>query len=313
MFEAPSPFIKGTYVQYAWDSTSIGWLKTCPRLYYYEMICGWRGAGDNIHLRFGIEYHRALEDYDLYMMDNGRDHDRAVMQTVEDLLIRIHDWNPEPTKKTEEMKSKFNLVRTVVWYLDHYKIDEAKTITLANGTPAREVSFQFDINTVADFGNAKYNYVLCGHLDRIVDYQGHMFVMDYKTTTNTPSSYYFDQFDPHNQMSMYSLAGRVVMQSPLRGVIIDAAQVAVNFSRFARSFTLRSEEQLEEWLDDLSYWFAQAENYAAEEYWPKNDTACDKYGGCKYRSICRLPKSVRQNFLEGNFEKGKQWNPLEAL
>lgn len=309
--QTPSPFIEGTYVQYAWDSTSLEYIKRCPRLYYYEMIAGWKAPGENIHLRFGIEYHQGLHDYELAKAA-GADHEEAVKEAVKQLLIRIHEWDPEPHTQSEENKSRSNLVRTVIWYLDHYKDDPASTVILANGKPALEVSFRFNLEHVADFGNAKYNYVLCGHLDRIVNFQDQTFVMDRKTTASTPGSYYFDQFDPHNQMTLYSLAGRIVLDSPLRGVIVDTAQVAVNFSRFVRSFTLRSEEQLDEWLHDLQYIFAAAETYAAEEYWPMNDTSCDKYGGCRYRTICRLPKSVRRNFLESNFVKGKPWNPLEV-
>lgn len=56
-----SPFIDGTKVQYAWDSTSLGWLKECPRKYQYHMLEGWSGRGESIHLEFGILYHGALE------------------------------------------------------------------------------------------------------------------------------------------------------------------------------------------------------------------------------------------------------------
>ena len=61
---AQSPFLPGTHIQYAWDSTSLGYLKTCPRLYQYTMIDGWGTTAESIHLRFGIELHKALEDYE---------------------------------------------------------------------------------------------------------------------------------------------------------------------------------------------------------------------------------------------------------
>ena len=59
------PFLPGTYVQWAWDSTCLGLIKTCPRLYQYTMIDGYVAKGESIHLRFGIEYHQALQDYDI--------------------------------------------------------------------------------------------------------------------------------------------------------------------------------------------------------------------------------------------------------
>src|SRR4029077_16909070 len=77
MTKEPSPFIQGTNIQYAWDSTSIGYLKTCPRLYQYIMIEGWTGRGESIHLRFGIEYHKALEEYDRSRA-NGTTHEDAL-------------------------------------------------------------------------------------------------------------------------------------------------------------------------------------------------------------------------------------------
>jgi hypothetical protein len=64
MSESPPPFLPDTQIQYAWDSTSLGWLKTCPRLYQYSMLEGWRSRGESVHLKFGQLYHSGLELYD---------------------------------------------------------------------------------------------------------------------------------------------------------------------------------------------------------------------------------------------------------
>ena len=86
-----SPFLPGTNIQFAWDSTSLGYLKTCPRLYYYHMIEGWASEGESVHLRFGIEFHRALQDYDMLKAD-GSKHNEAVETAVDDLVRRIEDF-----------------------------------------------------------------------------------------------------------------------------------------------------------------------------------------------------------------------------
>lgn len=318
--EMPSPFLPGTNIQYAWDSTSLGYLKTCPRLYQYHMIEGWQAKGESIHLRFGIEYHQALQDYDI-CKSTGITHDEALFDTVRALLLRIADWNPDPQRPSEEVKSKTNLVRTVIWYLDHFEHDQAKTMILKDGTPAVELSFRFELDWGPQAGEVLVNddggiltsqpYLLCGHLDRVVDYQGETYVMDRKTTGSTPGSYYFDQYAPHNQMSLYTFAGQIVLDSPIKGVIIDAAQIAVGFSRFTRGMTFRTPDQINEWLGDLAYWFGLAEQYANEGYWPMNDMSCDKYGGCRFREVCSKSPQVREPFLRSKFEKGKPWNPLE--
>ena len=50
-------------------------------------------------------------------------------------------------------------------------------------------------------------------------------------------------------------------------------------------------------------------------YWPMNDTACDKFGGCRFRGICSKSPSVRERFLSTDYvklPKEDRWNPLRS-
>lgn len=323
---AESPFLPGTKLQYAWDSTSIGYLKTCPRLYYYKIIEGWNEKEDSVHLRFGLEYHQALQDYDTSCIVGGIKHDDAVHDVVRELLVRTADFDPDHSTKT-----RLSLLRTVVWYLDKFQNDPAKTYVLANGKPAVELSFRFEldwgpqhqgeVDTTGDYIHSQ-PYILSGHLDRVVEYQNELFVMDRKTASSSPTSWYFSQYEPDNQMSLYTLAGQVVLGSPIRGVIIDAAQIKEDETEFGRGFTYRTPAQVKEWLDDLKIWLAQAESYAVAGHWPQNDKACGSYRserdnriGCPFRSICSKDPGVRDRFLDGNFvqlPEEERWNPLKS-
>lgn len=317
---APSPFLPSTQIQLAWDSTSLGYLKTCPRLYYYQMIEGWSSKEESVHLRFGIEYHHALQDYDLSRAANVA-HDGAIHDVVRELLLRTSDFDPDHKAKTRE-----SLIRTVVWYLDQFKDDPAETLILSDGKPAVEQSFRFEldfgprgtIDYINEDGTIVYHdnpqhYMLCGHLDRVVTYSGDLFVMDRKTTSMSLSPYYFAQWEPSNQMTLYTLASKIVLGAPVRGVIIDAARILPEISEFGRGFTFRTPDQLEEWLHDLRYWLTLAEQYATAGSWPMNDTACDKFGGCRFRQVCSRSPSVRPQFLKSNFIQlplEERWNPL---
>lgn len=310
--EVLSPFLQGTYIQYAWDSTSLGYLKRCPRLYQYIMIEGWSGNDESVHLRFGSEYHTALENYDKSRA-TGIPHSDAVFDVIRQCLISTYGWDVDRDTKAGKYKNRETLIRTVVDYLDHFSDDPAKTFIKSDGVPAVELSFRFEIED-APKTDPTQPYILCGHLDRVVVFQDEVFVMDRKTTTTTPGSYFFDRFEPDNQMSLYSFASRIILESPIKGVIIDAAQILANSSRFVRGFTLRTADQLEEWLYDLRYWFKLAESYAVAEYWPQNDTACDKYGGCPFRGICSKSPGVRAQYLKSSFkqlEVEERWNPLK--
>lgn len=323
---APSPFIPGTYIQFAWDSTSIGWAKGCARLYQYMMIEGWRPREESDDLTFGLEYHAALEEYDRQVAI-GVDHLIALRETVRSLLIRTASW-----KTSNEYKNRPNLLRTVVWYLDKFgENDPAETFIMKDGRPAVEVTFKFELdwgpmdNVMVPEGGlegAGQPYLLCGHLDRVVNYQSATFVMDRKTTKSQPSSWYFSQYEPDNQMTLYSFAGKMIFHTPIKGVIIDAAQVLQDSSAFGRGITYRTADQIDEWLTDLKFKFAEFEDYAAEGYWPMNDKFCSTFRseasgktGCPFRSVCGSSPQVRENFLKANFtklEEHERWNPLKA-
>ena len=318
-----SPFLPDTNIQYAWNSTCLGLLKECPRKYYYTIIAGWGSRDESIHLRFGIEYHAALQDYAVARAKGIR-HEDAIHDTIRALCARIHNWSPDRSTRAGRYKNRESLVGLVVDYLDHFGAeDPAETFILDSGEPAVEVSFRFELDwgpsaTEVDEHGARWAspqpYLLCGHLDRIVRFNDELYVMDRKTSTMTLSSYYFNQWAPSNQMTLYTLAGQVVLNAPIKGVIIDAAQVLLEKpNAFARGFTYRTEDQLQEWLDDLHVTLRAAEGYAIAQHWPMNDTACDKFGGCKFREVCAKSPAVRETYLKASFDRtdhNQAWNPF---
>ena len=140
--------------------------------------------------------------------------------------------------------------------------------------------------------------------------------MYHKTTTTTPGQYYFHQYEPNNQMTLYTIGGQVVLNSPIKGVIISAAQILLTEpNRYIRGFTFRTQDQLEEWMTDLRVLLTNNEAYAEAGYWPMNDTACDKFGGCRFREVCSKSPDVREMFLKTDFiklEEAGRWNPLKS-
>jgi hypothetical protein len=140
---------------------------------------------------------------------------------------------------------------------------------------------------------------------------GEAFIVDRKTTGFTLSSSYFAQYSPDNQFSMYTLAGNVAYETPVRGIICDGIQIAVNFTRFERQIISRSSEQINEWLFDTYYWLGLMGQSADANHWPMNDKACNNYGGCPYRPVCSRPPSARQRWLETDYVKNI-WDPAKV-
>lgn len=296
-------------LQIAWDSTSLGLLKACPWKYYLAMVEGWESKRRATPLTFGIWFHEGTEQYHK-LTATGVNHDAAVHQVVKSALEKSGHRDDEgrfvPWESDDNRRTRFTLARALVWYLDVYREDAVKTLIRDNGKPAVELSFRLPLDVEAPDGNM---YLLCGHLDRVGELDGQLYVTDYKTSGSTLSSHFFSKFSPSNQMSLYTFAGNIIFGKPLAGVIIDGIQCAVGFNRFSRGFAPRTPNQIEEWLEDTLMWIKLAEVYAKAEHWPMNDTSCSMYGGCAFQGVCGKDPSVRHTFLEADFTR-RVWDPL---
>lgn len=343
--EANKSFRDGA--QFAWDSTSLKTWDECPRKYYLSNIEGWRLRGKSVHLRFGGHYATALEHYHKHRAA-GDTLDEALMKVVREALEDTWDerqrceecdgrgWfdvtertrkeNPwaghvdsaredcetcecrgqlagtgHPWDSGVTDKTRGNLIRTIIWYIDNFADDPARTVILSSGKPAVELSFSFEVDN---------GIWLAGHMDRLVDMAEGLYVQDQKTTKYAVDQHFFDGFTPDVQMSLYAFAGKTILGTAISGVMIDAAQIMVGFTRFGRGFAFRSESALNEWYDETMIKIELAQHYTREQHFPMNTTSCGNYGGCPFRRVCSRPASVRSNFLAADFDRLPSWDPL---
>lgn len=335
-------------LQFAWNSSSIKLAEACLRKYQYVMIEGWQSARPSPHLRFGGHFATALEHYHKHIA-LGMDPEDALYEVVHEALVATWEYDPcedcagtgneyhDPDKANAKMqwaggnvtsahktcetcdgtgkkpgsghpwdsmhntKTRGNLIRSIVWYIDHYSDDTMPVVQLEDG-PAVELSFTLEVDD---------GMIFAGHLDRLVHYGDDPYVQDQKTTGSTINQKFFEQFKPDTQMSMYSFAGKMILGTPVKGVIIDGAQIAVGFTRFERGFTFRTDGELNEWYDSAMYHIEQARHATRENFFPMNTTSCGDYGGCPFRHVCARSPEHRLQFLKADFVQGQPLDPLE--
>jgi hypothetical protein len=297
-------------LQLAVDSTSLGNYKLCPQYYAYTNVEGWIPLERSVHLDFGLWVHGALERYE-HARSAGASHDDALDAAVEYVLRETWDTALRRPWTGSSTKNRLTLVRTVVWYLDQFgPSDSLQTIQLASGKPAIELSFTMDIGLVAESGEP---FMLCGHMDRLATLGASpedVYIVDPKTTEQQPTPRYWSRYNPDNQMSIYSLAGRVVFDLPVKGIIVDAMQILVGETRFERQQIPRTPAQLDEFLEDTREWIADMQQSALRGHWRKNDKACVMGGRvCEYIDVCKRSPGARQRWLEGAYRR-RVWDPL---
>lgn len=281
------------------DSTMLGTLKECPRKFYFQHILGFQPPRTNVHLTFGQLYHAGLERYD---------HSRAAGLSHEDASTAMVEWAMKESAgwvSDDPIKNRTSLIRSLVWAAEDEQHSPLQTVILANGKPAVELSFRFPA-----FEAGGETIYLSGHLDKVAKHESQSWIVDRKTTAGPLNATYFRQFNPHNQMTLYTIAGRVILAKPPAGVLIAAAQIGVNFTRTATRPTLRAPAALDEWMADTQWWINRAHEFAVQGHWPANDKSCGNYGGCPFIPVCSVAPAFRKRWLADDYIKF-DWNPLK--
>lgn len=319
---AASPFVPGTTIQYAWDSTSLTTMLACPQRYKYGIIDGWtpKSPGVAIALSFGILIHYGIEQFHRER-SAGQEYDDAVerclwhvMQKPEYQQLPVHDDIEAAKEEQEEdddgvglrnakVRTRYHLIRALVWYFEQYRNDALKTVQLASGAPAVEYSFRVPVGRHLSDGT---EILLSGHFDRLVTFNDEPYVKDTKTCKGI-SRQYQEDFKLSHQMTGYTLGGRIACEQPVKGVFIDAIALQIGGVKFARFPTYRSSNQLAEYIDLLQDVGEMAERYAMSGRYPKNDKACFF---CEFRLVCSTDPALRMGKLNFFYERRPPWNPL---
>lgn len=329
-------------LQLAVDSTSLGAYKTCPRYYFYNIVCGYQPRSESVHLTFGLLMHGSVERYH---------HSKAGGASHADSLDSALDWCLRSTWEkavnrgwlsNDSYKNRYTLLRTLVGYLDKYGENDAlQTIILDSGKPAVELSFSFDSGYSSRLTGEPF--LFCGHLDRLATLNGVPYIPDVKTTKSELNARYWSGHNPSNQFGMYLLAGEIVYKLPVKGLIVDGAQVLVGDSRFDRHLITKDQFQMDEFYRSTGMWLRRMEDsaeeasqiqapllesiYASEQReatkeqldyieaakaaaYPMNETSCSKYNGCDFQNICSRSPSARKQWLETGFKR-RVWDPLQ--
>ena len=286
-------------VQRAWDAYSLS-QTICWRKYEYAVLKGYsRSAAP---LDWGIAFHHVLQAY-LKARPEGREvaTNAAVRMALECTWPEIPSLNGEDKRRT-----RWTLVRASVWYDEQYGAEEVRVLSL-DGKPAIETSFRIPTEPVTPDGDP---YLLVGYLDAILEVEQGLWLVDFKHTTKSLTNYYWDQFFPNTQMSLYNLAKIIVLPEAVKGVMLLAAQIGVGFCRFDRKPIYRTRAQSEEFTQTVYDKIAEAKFWAEQGRWPMDEEACGLFGGCSYRDVCRQDPALRGDYLK-RFYKVRKWNPLD--
>lgn len=308
---------KNPNLRLAWDATVLSTYMQNPLRYYWQYVQGYRSIVPATALVWGDLWHRLTASfYDLLL--RGFSRDEALILTIEVGLKlarevpRFPDWTLDEIslsgkKDDHKKRNTYTLIRSLIWWEAEYRDDEMMVVKGPDDKPLLEQHFVIPLGIKAYTGE---DYLLCGSMDMIVEDEDGQFVVERKHTTRTLSSYYFSDFDPNVQVYTYDLVGSILLpQNPLKGVVVEACQTAVNFSRFGRIEVFRTPSQRADWLETIRYWIKRAEDDAKNGEFRMNPASNEFHS--IYTEIQKRDASHQLHMLESDLQRQPLWNPLD--
>lgn len=288
---------------WAFDATRLRSLLLCDRRFWLEHQQQLRPAGRerSIDLDFGTAWHETARAYDSARVAGDN---QPLLPAMKRALELSADWAPEWVTSA---KNRDTLLRAIVWYDAQFGADNPLLpMVLRDGRPALELGFNFPLFDGRD------RPTLCGNLDGVVQFGGETWILERKTTGSALSGFYWSGYDPNIQVDVYCLAAHCLWPEwNVQGVMIEAMQTGVGFTRFERKQFRRSRGRLAETLAVIQDVVSKFDA-ATSEIRP-NPAACNVGAGCPFRAYCQSDPSMRQWVLQTQFAPRKDpWNPLAA-
>jgi hypothetical protein len=145
-----------------------------------------------------------------------------------------------------------------------------------------------------------------GRVDLVVDIpQLGLSIVDHKTSSrNYPVS------SMSNQFKGYCKAlglGRIIINK------VGFQKTLEREERFQRIVIGYNDDRLEEWRIKAIHRAFRLLHCLETDYWPQNETSCDKFNGCAFQGVCTTTPALRQWKIDRDFIIREPWNPAGNL
>ncbi len=285
------------------DSTMLGSYKACPAKYMINYLLGYVPSSKSIHLHAGGVYAHGLELARMAIWHKKMPLDEAIYYARIGMIQQWGDYDaPEGTNKTLE-----NLLLAIEEYFTHYGTleDPIQPHLLASGKPAVEFSFAIPIpNTRHPITGEPIIY--SGRFDMLGEYQGTLFAVDEKTTTQLGAQW-SRQWDLRSQFTGYCWAAQQYGY-PVGGAVVRGISILKRDFGHAQVITYRPPHMVASWLQTTQTIIASMiQDWQQDEWLQDFDSACTAYSGCPYQILC--DKKTPNRWVETNFILDK-WDPL---
>ena len=126
--------------QIIFDASSLQALEKCPFYYKTIVLDKWRRKVSRRGTSWGTAWHTSIEEFDRSLF-YGNSRNQALEDAIK-VAISIPDIFNRDDDNTSTLET---LIRSLVWYEEHYREDVLLPTALPDGSPALETRFEFPL------------------------------------------------------------------------------------------------------------------------------------------------------------------------
>lgn len=279
--EAPNEF----------DYTMLSTFLRCRKRYYWRFVKDLNSKAPQTAPEFGRCIHKALD-----VWFNTHD-DKAAIEMFRSSFVE----NPADEKRTLKVGEKL-----LSLYTEKYAHEGFKVL-------ASEIEFTLPVGL--DFDES-CEFVLIGRIDKIIEWDKAIYVMDHKTTSRLGYEFFY-KIKPNMQFDGYIWAARQLGFPACSGVVLDALLVAkglvvpaqlAKLQPLGRDISTRTDEELNNYLRNACLIVDDIRKCYETGIWYDNTEACCDFIECPYRRICKEEPAIQGRIAEMDF-KVEHWDP----
>lgn len=318
------------------DNTQVSAHRDCARFYYYRHVEHLRPEGeDAASLVFGLSWHAAMDSVwpALCGASTTPDTLEVARPAMQNFLKVWQAGGMAPQSAISDdrglqAKYKFRRPDVALEMLVNY-IESRKSI-LGSDFELISAEQPFAVPLYPDRTDLWY----CGRMDKIVRHQGHIWVVDHKTTSLYKRdggfrNDFLESFSPNSQIDGYCYAAHLLYPGEFSGALIDGALVHENIhDAFCLLPSRRPISQLDGWLwqtrarvdailaDERRLGTLHLEELPYLEAFEQNTGNCFRYGAmCMFADFCKgFSNPLRELRTHGTplGFKVEPWSPFDV-
>jgi hypothetical protein len=290
------------------DNSAFGLFKFCPRKYFLRIEQSITLAVDSAALYTGTACHDSKATY-LKAKMKGHSHEecRAVALHV---LSKAMLAMPNP----DDLRNETVIMRVMGRYFDRWRDEPYKTLET-------EIGFAVDMD----------DFTFVGKIDALKQLDAYGLLVEETKTTSIVGDRWPLRTKPNSQIDGYVSAYYINTGEMPYGAILDiipiydetrtkpqtqaARDLKVEKNKPFRLLTIRSEQDVENWIANTKEWYYQIQRSKENKVWPTNTDACAPLVGftCEYIPICSEYPSVTNvhSMNISSIFKIEAWEPWE--